>query len=167
MLKKLTTNPLPEHPEILDIWPHRRSEIIRDISDALNDPEHEQLFLIVHNNKVVGITGYYKYDNQVGLNWHGILQEYSKLGLGLQALKDLIPLACEKYPHAEYLIEELPADREDKLKGFFLKVGFVRTDVLVDKPWITTDTDWIEYRLSLKRYELDPPEGFEPPSQRS
>ena len=150
MLIQVFTNPLIEFPQLLQIWPHRTTEIIRDIEDCLSHPELERMFLIPFEGKIVGITGFYQYDDQVGLNWHGVLSEYRKYGLGLKALQELIPLAKEFYPNATYLIEELPEDREPMLRGFFLKAGFTRTNIHVDKPWITTDTNWIEYRLLLK-----------------
>jgi hypothetical protein len=149
VLKQIDTDPFIEYPELLDIWPHRRVEILRDVQDCLEHPELERMFLIIYNNKPVGITGYYQYDNQVGLNWHGILKEYSGYGYGLAALKELLPLAIAHYPNATYLIEELPAISEKELSSFFLKAGFMKTNILVDKPWITDDTDWIEYRLKL------------------
>ncbi len=146
---QINANPFDTYPELLDIWPHRRQELLRDVEDCLDNPHIERMFLIIHDNKVVGLTGFYQYDDNVGLNWHGVLPEYRRYGLGRQALEELIPLAAAHYPDAEYLIEELPADREENLKWFFLKAGFKRTDTLVDKPWITQDTDWIEYRLHL------------------
>jgi RimJ/RimL family protein N-acetyltransferase len=150
MLHQITENPFINYPELLDIWPHRKNELLRDIKDCLDNPNLEKMFFIMNNNRPIGITGFYQYDENVGLNWHGILKEYRKSGFGLAALNELIPLAIQHYPNARYLIEELPANREEEeLKSFFLKAGFQRTNNLVDKPWITSETDWIEYRLLL------------------
>ena len=163
MLQQIDTNPFTSYPEILQIWHRRREELLRDVQDCLNNPHIERMFLIILENKPVGITGFYQYDDNVGLNWHGVLKEYRRTGIGLTALNELIPLAIQHYPNARYLIEELPADRENELKLFFLNAGFERTDTLVDKPWITTDTDWIEYRLPLVAREVgvEPtPDGF-------
>lgn len=150
MLKQIDSDPFVEYPELLDIWPHRRFEIIRDLKDCLEHPELERMFLVIYDNKPIGITGYYQYDDQVGLNWHGVLKEHNGHGYGLAALRDLIPLAVAHYPNAMYLVEEIPANLEHKLGGFFLRAGFIKTNTLVDKPWITSDTDWIEYHLPLK-----------------
>jgi hypothetical protein len=150
VLKQIVTNPFESYPELLEIWPHRRPEILRDVQDCLNNPHIERMFLIMKENIPAGITGFYQYDDNVGLNWHGVLEKYRRTGLGLAALKELLPLAMDFYPNAKYLIEELPADREEQLKHFFINAGFARTDMLVDKPWITRDTDWIEYRLPLR-----------------
>lgn len=150
MLKQIDTNPFVAFPELLNIWPHRRDEILRDVRDCLDNPHIERMFLIMNGNIPVGITGFYQYDDNAGLNWHGVLNEHRRSGIGLAALKELIPLAMDFYPNAKYLVEELPADREEQLKHFFINAGFIRTDTLVDKPWITNDTDWIEYRLLLR-----------------
>lgn len=150
MLKQIYTNPFESYPELLEIWPHRKSELLRDVQDCLNNPNIEKMFLITYNDSIVGITGFYQYDNNIGLNWHGILKKYRRFGIGLAALKELIPLAMDSYPNAKYLIEELPLNREEELKHFFTDAGFIRTDILVEKPWVTQDTDWIEYRLSLR-----------------
>jgi hypothetical protein len=40
-------------------------------------------------------------------------------------------------------------NREHTIGAFFTKAGFVRTNTVVQKPWVTVDTGWIEYRLKL------------------
>jgi len=149
LLERVDTDPYTDHPELLEIWPHRRAELLRDIQDCLANPDIEQSFLIMHEGEVVGITGFYQYDDEVGLNWHGILPKYSRLGYGKKALELLIDLAKQAYPKAEYLIEEVPMNREQSICGFFQSLGFERTETMVEKPWVTHDTGWIEYRLKL------------------
>jgi len=149
MLQRITSSPFDDHPELLQIWPHRTTELARDMKDCLEHPDEEQSFLILHGDTVVGITGFYRYDDAVGLNWHGIIDKFNGLGYGRQALEELIPLAAAAYPLARYIVEELPVNKEQRLRGFFEKAGFKHTGVLVNKPWVTADTDWVEYRREL------------------
>jgi RimJ/RimL family protein N-acetyltransferase len=148
-LVRITTSPYEKHPELLEIWPHRRAKLLRDMQECLDNPDTEQSFLICVGDEVVGITGFYRYDDQVGLNWHGVLKRFERRGYSFEALNLLTDLARVYYPHATHLIEELPSNREDALRGFFEKAGFVRTDRIVNKPWVTSDTTWIEWRRPL------------------
>jgi hypothetical protein len=148
-LEAVSESPYDKHPELLEIWPNYKAELLRDMQDCLDHPELERSFLMVEDGEVVGITGFYKYDDQVGLNWHGVMKKYERRGYSLKALRLLTPLAKAFYPYATHLVEEMPSDQEGDLGGFFRKMGFEHTGRVVNKPWVPTDTTWFEWRRPL------------------
>lgn len=143
-------NPFATYLEFRDIWPDRNNAPEKDFLNWLEDPGTERKYLIVVEGRVVGLTGLWEMDvKKLALAWHGIIPSERKKGYSEAALIRLIEQCRKDYPNAKELVESIPQDREDELRGFFQKLGFVRTGEIVNHPEMMEGVVWMEYVLEL------------------
>lgn len=146
----LEINPFEVYPEFKNILPHRENAPEQDVINYLANPGTERKFLIVVENSVVGITGLWELgNNKIAMAWHVIIPSQRKKGYSEAAIRHLITLCPQIYPKAKMIIECIPEDREDELRGFFQKLGFVKTGYTVDHPELYDKVIWQEYVYDL------------------
>lgn len=149
-LLPLTFDPFKSLPELNTIWEARNAVMTSDVKQYLCDCGTERKFLIIVNDDVVGITGYFKVGRNVGLAWHGIIPKYRGNKYSGVAIKLLISEIKKdsNFRHCEELIEFVPADRQEELSKYFKSLGFV-------KKWNAKNTflapgvNWIRYSKKL------------------
>lgn len=145
-LADLEFNPFEFYREFKNIWPDREGAPEADVVSWLKDPGTERKFLIVVENRAVGITGLWEMgDDKVALAWHGITPSDRKKGYSKAAMLRLIKMCPELYPKAKMLVESIPKDREDELRSYFEKLGFVATGKVVNHPEMYDGVTWMEY----------------------
>lgn len=128
--KKGSINPFTTLTRLADIWMERREKAISSIDRFNENKSTGKIFLVLLEEEVIGITGYYlidKKDDFIGLRWHGIVLEHQKQGYSKKALELLIEEIKNKNLSAKYIQELLPIDKIDTL-SYFEKIGFMKTD---------------------------------------
>jgi hypothetical protein len=153
--------PLPsigEQPAYLEslirqIWPHRAEEIyslfVNGGSDIDANTDHPHV--VVLNNEPIGITGFYKYDDEyVGLCWHGIAPAHRGKGFSRQAFTQICTLAVEYYPQASGMVELIPSDRKLDLEPYFTKLGFYETGLVANFDYLPKGPEWRIFRCDLR-----------------
>lgn len=148
--KKGDINPFITYPKLADIWTERKERAISSINRFNQNESTGRIFLVLLENEVIGITGYYlidadekhdiyeysdndinDIDSYVGLRWHGIVLEHQKRGYSQKALDLLIDEVKNDTP-ARYIQELLPFDKLDNLP-YFEKMGFINKDLNTPK----------------------------------
>ena len=90
---------------------------------AINPKETGDIYHIVHDDKIIGITGWWTFDCKVAyLRWHGILPEYRGKAFGKRALVFLAQNLRAQFRSV------INVTYSDAPVGFFLKSGFVEID---------------------------------------
>lgn len=145
-------NPFAGHPQLRTIWPGAYAERAEsDTVRCLAKPEGRKVFLILGDgNKVVGITGYYFFDDDkaLGLRWHGVVpcmqrHIYSKIAMELLCAQGKLD-----HPERETLIEVMPADATAHLDKPFRRHGFERFGEPAEYDWLMPGL-WQAYQRSL------------------
>jgi len=131
-----TGDPFALYPQLRTIWPTPFKEMAEEAS---KDHSHTgQVWLILKDNDVVGITGVFDDDewpDVVLLRWHGVVPQLRGQGIGRLALDLLVAHVCPKfYPEYKRLVEFVPHNDYGKTKvyQFFKRCNFVDYGPLVD-----------------------------------
>ena len=150
-------DPFALYPALLTIWPEpsltrARHDTVESLLD-LDDEDFGAICLILLDGQVVGITGYYWYDDigiELGLRWHGLLPAVRGRGLSASVLDALLQQIREQQPAATTLIELLPqTDYSATLQRHFTKLGFRPVGPLERYDW--SDYQWQPYHLTIVR----------------
>lgn len=153
LLLDVVLNPFEMYPKLREMWKNREGSPEKDMENWLKNPGTEKKFLVTARKlEVVGITGVWEMGpKSLALAWNGILPKEQGKGYGKAAIEHLIEHNIPyHFPDAETLTECIPADKEEELKGFFLKLGFVSTGKTVDHPELYQGVVWKEYIYNLK-----------------
>lgn len=157
LVEALNGNPFAEHPQLRAIWPEpyaQRAEA--DTVRCLERPDGRKVFLIVGDgNRVVGITGYYFFDDDksLGLRWHGVVScmqrhDYSTIAMDLLCAQGKVD-----YPNREFIVEVMPADVVVQLDKPFRRHRFHRFGNPAEYDWLMPGF-WQAYRRQLPRLEV-------------
>lgn len=145
-------NPFADHPQLRSIWRDayaQRAEA--DTVRCLERPEGRKVYLIVGDaNRIVGITGYYFFDDDkdLGLRWHGVVQSmqrhtYSRISMELLCARGKLD-----HPSREALIEVMPADAVARLDKPFRRHGFQLRGEPAEYDWLMPGL-WQAYQRPL------------------
>lgn len=151
-LVDLTFDPF-DLPGFKDIWIVRYERARSDTQKWLLDPGYERKFLIMLDDIPIGLTGYYHFNEDIGLAWHGIIPKYQGNGYGKEAFLQLYDIAVTdvNYLDAIRMVEIIPEDRESELSPFFLAMNFVKNpDEEVNFHWVLRTVKWIVYAKEIE-----------------
>lgn len=168
--KVIHENPFEKYPQLQNIWPEPFKTTAMeatvehfDLSKNYPDIDIGNIYIIKHQNDVIGITGFYIYTeddsfkeynpnmSNFGLRWHGIISEqrgkgYSELAMILVA-KEISNL----YNKAEKLIELIPQTTYgNPLKKHFEKLGFTSFGQVENYDW--SEYAWQPYELNIPAF---------------
>lgn len=150
-------DPFALHPALLTIWPEpslarARHDTVESLLD-FDDEDFGAIFLIFQHGEVVGITGYYWYDDigiELGLRWHGVLPAVRGIGLSAAVIDLLLHEIRSQQPAATTLIELIPdTDYSAALRRHFTRLGFRSVGPLERYDW--SDYAWQPYHLTIVR----------------
>lgn len=123
------SDPFHDYPALGLIWPEPYHSEARFASRA--DAKTGQIFYIVVDCEVVGITGYWieaRNEIDVWLRWHGVEPDMRGKGVAKQALKLLLAKMKNEVPATYTRIVELVPKNDygrEVAAPFFEKFGFV------------------------------------------
>ena len=148
-------DPFAAYPQLQTIWPEpllsrARYDTVESLID-IDDDDFGAIFLVMAGVQVVGITGYYHYNDsgtELGLRWHGLLPAWRGAGHSARVLQVLRDHTRQREPQATTLIELIPdTEYGVALRRHFGKLGFVSVGALEQYDWSTHG--WQPYHLKL------------------
>jgi L-amino acid N-acyltransferase YncA len=114
-----------------------------------------EIFLIKDNQKIIGITGYFPYEETYSdffLRWHGLLPEYQKIGISQKVLDTMIKYLEKKYENFSTIKEFMPVrESYKKTEEYFIKIGFQKIGEPEKVEWSKDLWQTFEYRLPQKK----------------
>lgn len=154
-LQEITTgNPFEDHPQLRAIWPAEFTAIAEEA--ALEAVEHVGtadiggLFLIMRGADVIGITGYFYFDDidEPYLRWHGIVPTERGHGYSRAAMALVVKRVRAKLPSARGLTELVPQNEQGAaIERHFISLGFRRIGAQERYDW--SPYAWQPVRLNL------------------
>jgi RimJ/RimL family protein N-acetyltransferase len=150
-------DPFTQHPSLLTIWPEpslarARHDTVESLLE-IDDEDFGAICLILLDGQVIGITGYYWYDDlgiELGLRWHGLLPAFRGKGLSAIVIDTLLQQIRAQQPAATTLIELVPqTDYSVALHRHFTRLGFGAVGPLERYDW--SDYLWQPYHLMIVR----------------
>jgi hypothetical protein len=148
-------NPFANHPQLRTIWPDAyASRAEADSVRCIERPEGRKVFLIIGEaNRVVGITGYYFFnDNALGLRWHGVVNCMKRHDYSTIAMNLLCAQGKADHPEREALIEVMPFNAVERLDKPFRRHGFLLFGDPAEYDWLMPGL-WQAYRRPLPGLE--------------
>lgn len=152
-LKLCTTNPFIDHPQLKNIWPEFSSNIAQEEIAKSIEKQEKGLYLILYEDKPVGITGYFDLEYPEGaywgLRWHGILSEFRGKGISEKALY-ITALELKKHqPEVYGLVEYIPhTEYSGYIFKYFERLGF--------EPLAEPETvDWAPHKIQAYGTPVD------------
>lgn len=148
-------DPFSAHPALQTIWPQpliarARYDTVESLVD-IDDDDFGAIFLIIEADRVIGITGYYWYDDsgtELGLRWHGLLPSHRGQGRSKTVIDALLAWIHPREPLATTLIELIPDTAYGvALRRHFEKLGFQSVGPLEHYDW--SDHAWQPYHLAI------------------
>lgn len=134
-----TCAPFAGHPQLCRIWPAPYHEFAEHASNE--DWGTGQVWLIQHDQQIVGITGLFlepDVDDLVYLRWTGVLPEFRRHGIAHRALQTVCHMAANT-TRARTLVELVPDNDYGKtVAPFFRNFGFYE----LPKDTVAEETDW-------------------------
>lgn len=155
-------NPFQQYPQLLTIWPEPyisivQEAIIEDLEiDSQDIPLYDigGIYLIEHNNYVIGITGFFittHEPEEIYLRWHGVISNQRGNGYSKEALTLVLKETLAKYPNATTIIELVPMnDYGLPLIKHFEKLGFLAVGDMEKYDW--ADHYWQPYHLNISQF---------------
>ena len=152
----LTGDPFALYPALLTIWPEpfatrARCDTVESLEE-IDDEDFGAIFLITLQGQVIGITGYYWYDDEgieLGLRWHGLLPTHRGTGLSAVVIDALLEVIRSMQPKATTLIELIPDTAYGiTLRRHFERLGFRSVGPQENYDW--SDRAWQPYHLTIK-----------------
>ena len=113
-------------PELKEIWDDKELQVEADKSfDRYDERGTGALFMIMDNEDIIGITGYYLTDDKsmCGLRWHGVTPRYRGKGISTLAIKLVLKHIKEKEKQLRFMQELVPFNYT-KIMSYFNKIGF-------------------------------------------
>jgi GNAT superfamily N-acetyltransferase len=155
LLPVFSGDPFAAYPQLQSIWPEPLLSRARyDTVESLVDIEEEDfgaIFLVLAGAEVIGITGYYFYDDtgiELGLRWHGLLPQWRGAGRSARVIDLLLRYAVPRVPQATTLIELIPdTEYGVALRRHFGKLGFVSAGPVEHYDW--SSHGWQPYHLAI------------------
>lgn len=186
LVEYVGVNPFKEYDVLNYIWDKKLTEVaeegVLESIEIKNEYEIGKIYLIKHNDDVVGITGFYPYHDfelnnkfdfnkklDVGLRWHGVINECRNQGVSRHVLTTLANEILHRYPNASNLIELVPLYKDngamlaitecgvDILK-YFKKLGFVGVSGVEKYSW--HPDYWVKFKIDINKlasYSLNKP----------
>ncbi len=157
LLPVFSGDPFTAYPQLLTIWPeplinrarHDTAESLIDI----DDDDFGAICLVMAGQQVVGITGYYFYNDsgtELGLRWHGLLPHWRGAGRSAEIINLLLTTIRRCAPQATRLIELVPdTEYGVALRRHFNKLGFVSVGAVEQYDWSTHG--WQPYHLAINQ----------------
>lgn len=166
LLKVVDGNPFLEFTQLQNIWPEpylsiAMEAIIEDLRDQ-NIRDIGEIFLIVRNQNIIGISGYFPWvdentdgktvqPNAIGLRWHGLIEEFRGSNLSKDVIKLVLESALHKYPQVTTLIELVPLTQYGhKLIPHFEKLGFGPVGTEDRYSW--AENSWQQFHLDIQKF---------------
>ena len=137
------------------IWPEpllsrARYDTVESLID-IDDDDFGAIFLVTAAAQVIGITGYYHYNDsgtELGLRWHGLLRAWRGAGHSARVLGLLRAHIMQREPQATTLIELVPdTEYGVPLRRHFGKLGFVPVGPVEHYDWSLHG--WQPYHLQF------------------
>lgn len=153
-------NPFDKYPNLQDIWEPDLFIIAKEAIDEskerfLEGCDEGEVFLIKDDKKVIGITGYFPYEETYShffLRWHGILPEYQKLGISKKIIETIIQYLEKNYDNFSTIKEFMPIrESYKKTEEYFLKIGFKKIGEPEVVDWSKDLWQNFEYQLPQKK----------------
>lgn len=154
-------NPYKTYPQLQKIWPEPFKTIAEEVVDEhfqleKDDPNFDigGMYLIYKNDHVIGITGYFLYNEEVteiGLRWHGIIPEERGNNYSEIAMNQVLEQAKWRFPQVTTLIELVPQTEYGiPLEKHFKKLGFNPVGEKEVYDW--SEYSWQPYHLNIKLF---------------
>ena len=109
------------------------NEISPDQVDSGIETNNPQNFIAYHNEKPVGIVGFYTLENlpnHVLLNWYGVLPNERRQGYGRQILSLAIEKAKVLYQNVDYLTYYTSKSHNKEAIILYNNIGFTTKDYI-------------------------------------
>jgi hypothetical protein len=150
--------PFEAYPQLLDIWPQAYTEaMVEAVTEDLAriGMDVGGIFLIEKAGAVIGITGYYYYDENdpcaVGLRWHGLISSERGKGYSEVALLRMLKALRAKRSYAGTLLELVPLTEYGRpLAKHFSALGFKAKGEPEAYDW--AENDWQPYYLEIGEF---------------
>lgn len=173
ILKEVTSGkPYEEHPQLKTIWPSPYIELAMEATEEhlLLKKEYPELdigkiFLILEDENVIGITGYFIYteddsfkpynkaQTHFGLRWHGILPEHRNHKKAKLAFTKNIEQIIKHYDNPLYITELVPkTEYGEALFRHFSTLGFIISGNPEKYDW--ADFKWQPITLNIQQFIL-------------
>ena len=155
-------NPFRDYPQLRSIWPEPYRSLaegaVVEHLDLLPEVDIGDIVLIMKNDVVVGISGYFPFNEEYtdfGLRWHGVIPEFRGQGISRAALSQVAALALRRFPEGDHLIELVPLNAYgDGLVEYFQRIGFRPHGETERYDW--ADHDWQPHRIKLSELAENP-----------
>lgn len=162
-------NPFNDYPLLRDIWTDPLDKLAEEgVVESLEYKGRQDMgdiFLIMKDESVIGITGYYPYSyesddtgqllgypDKLGLRWHGIIPEERNNGYSTEAFKQLIDAAGLRFPLATTLVELVPlTEVQAPISKYFSDLGFIAKGRSETYDW--SDNAWQPYHLDMPDFK--------------
>ena len=155
LLTVFSGDPFAAYPQLLTIWPEplvsrARHDTVESLID-IDDEDFGGIFLVMAGTQVVGITGYYLYNDdgtELGLRWHGLLPHWRGAGRSAEVIDLLLAAIRPRVPQATTLIELVPdTEYGVALRRHFGKLGFISVGPVEQYDW--SSHGWQHYHLAI------------------
>lgn len=152
-------DPFEEHPQLLSLWPEPLLSLAREgVSEsieAIGAADIGAIFLIEEDNRVIGITGFFPFDESglsLGLRWHGIIDSHRGKGLSQRVIRAVLEFSRHTHPTAEALIELVPVTPHGSasIAPHFERLGFSPDGAPQLYDW--AEHPWQPYRLEIAHF---------------